>query len=184
MIAHNIFIPLDTKSFDSQLLKKGAWLALLHAQRVPPHAGLLFEGKYCSLTIKEAELNIDSALLLETIARKKIKTIFIRIIAHPVFSLDHQRDIFAEDLKKHGFVEQGRATCLSPIKSFFRDFYAMEAGEEVLLFDFITRLNENNYLQFAMATNMELYAGIELPLYNQEDLNDRIRSERQIYFTH
>jgi hypothetical protein len=182
LISQSIFIPLETRSFKSSLLSKGTWLALLHAQRIPPHAGLIFNGNYNSLTIKEAELNIESSLLLETISRKKIKTIFVKIIPHPVFSLDHQREMFAEELKKHGCVQQGKATCLSPVKTFFRDFYAIDAPAETLLFNFITFLQDNRYTEFAMAANMEIKNGIDLPYYTQDDLDEKIKTERQTYF--
>ncbi|MGZ3899671.1 MAG: hypothetical protein ACXVNM_08465 [Bacteroidia bacterium] len=182
MIKQNIFIPLTTKEYQPSLTGKATWLVILHAQRIPPHAGLLFNGNYNSLTIKEAELNINSALLLKTLSQKKIKSVFIKILPHPVFSIDHQRDMFQEELKKAGSVEQYKSTCLSPVKTFFKEFYGIQSPENELLFDFIRQLTENGYIEYAMPVNMKLNEGLELPFYSVEELNDKIRSERQIYF--
>lgn len=143
---------------------------------------MIFNGNYNSLTIREAELNLDCALLLETITRKKIKSVFIKIVPHPVFSLNHQLEMFQEELKKSGFVKQGQATCLSPLKSFFNEFYALNTAPEDLLFDVINQLVANSYIDFAMAANTKTQSGIELPFYTREELGEKIKAERQLYF--
>jgi len=182
LITQNIFIPLTTSEFQPALTEKGTWMVILHAQRMPPHVGLLFNGNYNSLTIKEAELNINSTVLLKTLSQKKIKSVFIKIVSHPVFSIDHQRDVFQEELRKAGAVEQFKSTCLSPVKTFFKEFYGIQSPPNELLFDFMKQLTENGYIDYAMPVNMELDEGLELPFYTVEELNDKIRSERQIYF--
>jgi len=182
LITQNIFIPLRTEHFQPTLTEKGTWLVILHAQRMPPHVGLLFNGNYNSLTIKEAELNINSTVLLKTLSQKKIKSVFIKIVPHPVFSVDHQCEMFQEELKKTGAVEQFKSTCLSPVKTFFKEFYGIQSPDNELLFDFTRQLNENYFIEYAMPVNMELNEGLELPFYTVEELNDKIRSERQIYF--
>ncbi|MCE3229743.1 MAG: hypothetical protein K0S32_4294 [Bacteroidetes bacterium] len=182
MISENIHIDVNISSFDPEKLKKGTWIAILHAQRVPPHIGLIFDGNYNSLTIKEHELNINYGLLLKTILQKKIKSIFLKIVPHPVFSLNHQLEMFQEQLKQFGYVKQNETTCLSPVKTFFREFYAVCSANEELFFDFIQQLNNNDYIESASCVNMELKDGIDLPFYTIEELNERIRSERQPYY--
>jgi hypothetical protein len=184
LIEQNIFIPVPTKTFNAGSISRGTWLAILHSQRIPPHVGLLFNGNYSSLTIKEAELNISNTLLLETISRKKIKSVFIKIVSHPVFSVEHQRDMFQEELKKNGCVEQYKATCLTPVKHFFQEFYAIPSNPDHLLFEFIQQLDTNHYIDFAMAVNTDLHEGIELPFYTQLELNEKIKNERQNYFNY
>src|SRR4051812_47155098 len=146
-------------------LQKGTWLTILHARRVPPHIGLMFSGNYNSLTIKEHEININSGVLLKTISQKKIQSIFVKIIPHPVFSMDHQISMFQEYLKTFAYVKQYESTCLSPIKLFFKEFYGIGINEKELLFDFIQRLNENDFIESASAINLELEKGITLPAY-------------------
>lgn len=182
MISQNVHIEVKTEKFKDDCLQKGTWLAVLHAQRVPPHIGLIFSGNYNSLTIKEQELNISSELLLKTILQKKIKSLFIKIVPHPVFSIDHQLEIFQEHLKKFACVKQFEATCLSPVKLFFKEFYAIESADNELFFEFTQQLNNNNFIESACALNMELQEGIDLPFYTVEELNEKIRNERQTYY--
>lgn len=182
MITENIFIPLETRKYDATQLNKGTWLVILHTTRIPPHAGILFNGNYNSLTIREAELDINSTILLKTLNQKKIKSAFIKVLSHPVFSTHHQCEMFQEELKKAGRVEQYKATCLSPVKSFFREFYGIQSQENELLFDFVKQLNDNDYIEYMMPFNLEPADGLELPFYSVIELNEKIKSERQHYF--
>ena len=179
----SIHIPLPTKNFDAPLLKKKLWLVLLHANRIPPHVGLIINGSYNSLTIKGHELDIDVDVLLKTISQKKIESTFIKLIHHPVFSYDYQLQIFKEYIKKYKQVKAFDASCLSPIKLFFQEFYALQLNNDELLFEFLERLHKNNYLEFAQSLNFNLpLNGIELPTYSIEQLNDKITKERLPYY--
>lgn len=178
MISHRIFFETETKTFQPSLLEKGTWLAILHSERIPPHVGLIFSGKYFSLTIKEAELNISTKVLLKTITQKKIKSVFVKIIDHPVFSNDHQLDIFTEHLKHFGSVKTNEGTCLSPIKLFFREFYVVPSTANELLFEFVLQLNSNKYIDYACSVNTEINSGFELPSYSLNELHAKIEKER------
>ncbi len=182
MISQNIHIPVKTEDFKPESLKKGTWLAILHSQRIPPHVGLIVSGNYNSLTIKEHELNINSDALVKTIIQKKIKSVFVKIVPHPVFSEEHLLAIFQEHLKKFGYVKQNEATCLSPLKLFFSEFYAIELNGAELFFDFMIRLNENEFIESAAALNVQLQNGIDLPFYTLAELNQKIKAERQPYY--
>lgn len=182
MISQNINIPIAVTEFSDDLLQKGTWIAVLHAQRIPPHIGLVFNGNYNSLTIKEHELNIDLNLLLKTIKQKKIKSVFVRVVSHPVFSIDHQLSMFQEILKKYSYVKQFESTCLSPVKQFFREFYVLNCEEKELFFEFMQHMSDNKFIDTACALNLELTEGIDLPCYTHEELNEKIKNERQPYY--
>jgi hypothetical protein len=183
VISETVHIAIKTAAFDPAILNKDSWLIILNANRIPPHVGLLINGNYNSLTIKGHELNVSIEALLKIISQKKIESIFIKLKKHPVFSLNHQLEMFQETIKSFGPVRQNEATCLSPIKLFFQEFYVVTNNDEELLYDFIKRLNDNSYLEFASALNFENEQnGIELPFYTTEQLNEQIKAERLPYY--
>lgn len=182
MISESVHISIDTTGFDPALLDKGNWIAVLHAQRVPPHVGLMFNGRYYSLTIKEREMGIRSELLLKTIRQKKIKSVFVRVVPHPVFSIGHREEMYIEHLNKFTSVKQFEATCLSPVKLFFKEFYAICSEENELFYAFMQCLANNKFIDLAFALNMELNDGIDLPYYTFEELNEKIIAERKPYY--
>ena len=183
MISEKIHIDLQTTAFNADSLNKDLWLVVLHANRIPPHIGLLINGNYNSLTIKGHELNVNVDVLLKTISQKKIEAVFIKIIKHPVFSLNHQLEMFQEMIKKFDNVRQFESTCLTPIKLFFQEFYVVTIIENELFYDFMTRLNDNSYLESACALNFNFTQNIlELPYYTTEQLNEKIKTERLPYY--
>ena len=182
MISQNIHIPTRVSDFNQSELQNGVWLALLHVQRIPPHIGLMFNGNYNSITIKEHEYNISSELLIKTINQKKIKTVFVNLVKHPVFSLQHQLEIFQEQMKDFGSVEQNKITCTSPIKLFLKEFYGIHSDEKELFFNLFQKLNQNNFVNKSVGVNIELSNGVELPFYTNEELNEKIKNERKPYY--
>ena len=183
MISETVHIDINSAVFDPITLSKDSWLVVLNANRIPPHVGLLINGNYNSLTIKGHELNVTLEALLKMISQKKIQSLFIKLKKHPVFSLDHQLEMFQETIKDFESVKQNEATCLSPIKLFFQEFYAVKIDNNELFFDFVKRLNHNSYLEFASSINFELDKDIlELPFYSIEQLNEQIKAERLPYY--
>jgi hypothetical protein len=184
MMDQNVHIRVNTSTFDSASCKKNTWFVLLHAKRIPPHVGLVIDGTYNSLTIKGHELDVTFDALLKTVTQKKIETIFVKVANHPVFSSDYQLQTFKELIKKYDKVKQFEATCLSPIKEFFQDFYALSIDENELLFSFLERLNQNTYLELAMSCNFNLNKNLlEIPFYDAKQLHEKIKSERLPFYT-
>lgn len=170
---------------ETSVLTKGTWLVILHASRIPPHVGLMIDGNYNSLTIKERELNVSSEALIKTISQKKIEALFLKTVKHPVFSSDYQLSTFQEQLSQFTAVKQNEATCLSPIKLFFEEFYAVRNNKEQLFYDFVDELFQNDYISQAIGLNIVSKAEnniFTLPHYTNEELQTRIKNERETYF--
>lgn len=176
MIKQTQSIKLKSILFRENDLKNGTWIILLHARRIPPHVGLVIDGNYNSLTIKGQELNVSIKALLKLISQRNIETCFIRVVEHPVFSTDYQLRIFQETIKQFDSVKTS-LTCLYPVKLFFREFYALQLHENELLFDFLIRLNANNFLE-AFSTQNFSSEILEIPFYTNEELKNRIEQEK------
>jgi hypothetical protein len=170
--------------FDSLITSKNCWLIILHASRIPPHVGLIINGTYSSLTIKGHELNVSSEALLKTISQKKIETIAIQFIKQPVFSLEYQKEIFEHHIRQFKKVEKNEATCLSPVKLFLEEFYALPNQKHELLFDVIQHLKQNHYIYNTIGFNVDdklMKNEFSLPFYTNNQLQSVI--EQQTHFT-
>lgn len=172
-------------SFKEELLYKNTWLVVLHASRTPPHIGILIAGNYNSLTIKGHELDINIQVLLKTIQQKKIESLFIQLKKHPVFSADYQKEICQYYIKQFMYVKANEASCLSPIKLFLQEFYAISENKNELLFELIQRLKQNQYIQLTQGLNVD--DKVEdgeflLPMYSNEQLQEVIKTERANYY--
>jgi hypothetical protein len=181
MISENIHIKLPKIDFSEGLVEKGIWLCVLHANRIPPHIGLIINNKYFSLTIKGREVS-DSIALTKMCKQKSITTLFIKIKEHPVFSFNYLSEVFASILQSYSQVKQFESTCLSPVKKFFNEFYACNSNEDELFFEFIQKLNNNDFLLDYCSLNYKSVNQIELPVYTLQELNEKIKNERSPYY--
>lgn len=176
-------LSIPTFPANERSLEKGIYLCLLHAKRIPPHIGIIIDGNYHSLTIKGTEPNVPLKALLKTIAQKKIETIFLKIKAHPVFSTQHLNAMFIEILKTYTSIKNNELTCLSPLKEFFLEFYAVPKNDKDIIFTFINRLHSNTFILEANSLNLALENDrVEIPVYSQEELNQKIKSIRDEYY--
>lgn len=176
---------LISDNFNQDILLKDTWLVILHASRTPPHIGIMIDGNYNSLTIKGHELDINAKVLLKTIQQKKIETIFIKLKKHPVFSTDYQKEICQLYIKQFTQVKVNEASCLSPIKLFIQEFYALCEIKNELLFELIERLNVNQYIVDSQGLNIDeklVNHEFQLPIYTSEKLQEIIKIERDNYY--
>ncbi len=160
-------------------IKKGVFLVLQHANRVPPHIGLMMDNIYHSLSIKGQELNVSGEVLLKNISVRKIPSVFLEIQKHPVFSNDHLGESFAEQVKQFDKVSPDGNTCLSPVKLFFSEFYALDPHKIDLVFDLLEGLKKNNFAGSALGAHLgTLKENIfYLQPYKREDLDKQIAAE-------
>lgn len=170
-----------TNEYKPDELKKGVHLVLLNANHLPPHIGLLIDNVYHSLTIKGQELNINGNVLLKNISLRKICTVFIKLKKHPVFSNNFLNETFIEQVKLFDKVNDSTNTCMSPIRLFFDEFYAIPKENIKLVFDLLASLEENNFIDAACGTNLGTMNDniFYLQAYNEADLKKQIASELQ-----
>ena len=169
-----------TKEFKPDEVKKGVYLVLLHVNQVPPHLGLLIDNMYHSLTIKGQEININGSVLVKNIALRKISTVFIKLKKHPVFSTYFMNETFIEQVKLFDKVNEDTNTCMSPIRLFFEEFYAIPKEKVRLIFDLIHHLKENDFIDYNCGVNIETKENIfYLQTYNELDLKKQISKELQ-----
>jgi hypothetical protein len=169
-----------TKEYKPDEIKKGVYLLLLNANQMPPHIGLLIDNVYHSLTIKGQELNINGNVLLKNIALRKISTVFIKLKKHPVFSVNFMNETFIEQVKLFDKVNENTNTCMSPIRLFFEEFYAIPKENVKLIFDLLIALKENDFIDSISGTNIEMKENIfYLQTYNELDLKKQIKKELQ-----
>jgi hypothetical protein len=172
-------IHVNPSNFTESILNKGLFICLLHVQHVPPHIGVIVDGNYHSLTIKGTEPNVTAAALLKLIQQKKIEAVFLRITNHPVFSTDHMNAMFLEILKKYPRIGSNEVTCLSPVKDFFNEFYAINSEEKDMIYDLLKRMEANNFILQAYSLNLSLEnETLSIPVYTREELSKKINESR------
>ena len=159
-------------------LNKSLWIVVLHACRIPPHVGLLFNGNYFSLNLKGVEKNIDLSVLLRTIELQNIKSVFFKVKKHPVFSVDYLKEVFENDLSNYQKVTTDN-TCFKPVKLFFEEHYLFCSQPINFLFELFSPLITNEMIEKTIALNLKeqiVEGNFTFNNYNAKDINDKLAS--------
>lgn len=185
MIIQSPYTLFISENLTEKELSKHTWLVILHASRIPPHVGILIDGNYNSLTIKGRELNVNLEVLLKMIHQKKIEALFIQLVKHPVFSSEYQKDVCQHYLNQFTQVKANQSSCLSPVKLFLQEFYALQLLDKELLYELAERLKQNQFIASVIGINIiDKLENQEfsLPIYTNEELQKVIEQERSPYY--
>lgn len=162
------------KQFNEDDLLKGLYIAVVHATRIPPHIGLIMDGKYYSLSIKGQDINTTVTALIKNTKQRKIPSIFIKIRSHNTFSTTYLKEHFITNIQQFPKVDIGVATCLSPIRLFFDEVYNVSMNEINYLFELVPKLYSEDLIEntFALFVDEKKY---QLPVYTAAEINAGIQ---------
>ena len=96
--------------------------------------------------------------------------------------MDYQTDVMLHFIQQFEKVNSQQSTCLSPIKLFLQEFYAISYDESELLFQIIERLKINEFIVEILSQNIKLPQDsiFKLPTYSGTQLQERIIHEHSI----
>lgn len=134
-------------------------LWIWHADKVPPHVGLSFQGKYYSLKVKGKDWQVPVYRVVEAIDKKNIPSLCL-VISHAA----HDPSILFEGYQR---AEAGKITCLYPIREYF------ELPEVSQLSELLAHLTEVKKIQRIFGFHLpENYSGI--PSYGLQHIHARL----------
>ncbi|MCC5923139.1 MAG: hypothetical protein JJT77_05085 [Crocinitomicaceae bacterium] len=149
---------------DTALLEKGAYIVILHADKIPPHIGWLHNGAYFSLKAKGKDFDLPISKLTNILKAKNIKSIFVQVNVISDFS--NTKAIFEQINLEHP-----TDTCLTPIKLLFGQWVGQQKVEKVA--DLLSILAANYQIKKVYAMGI---AGnnFQLPEYGSDEILARI----------
>ena len=146
-------------------LSKGTFLCLFGTDKIPPHLGLVVDGKYYSTSAKGSRIGENVKLVLRRVKQSTIPTLFIQ--------LDIVEDVqkLVSAFENYPKLKQNQ-TCLLPIKD-----YINSAGEDVasanFVFELIPILHDRKIIKASFSLNMN-DSSFELKVYSKADIVNRI----------
>lgn len=161
------------KKFHEDDLMKGAYIAITHATRVPPHIGMIINNKYHSLTVKGQETDKNVHALVKNSIIRKIPSVFIKVKQHSTFSYEYLNEHFISNVQQFTKVEAGKATCLSPVKLFFEEVYGLPLEKINYIFDLLPLLEKQGLIERVSSLCIE-ESEFQLPFYSFDEINKEI----------
>lgn len=148
---------------DFKQLKSGCYLCIWHADKVPPHIGIIIDGCYFSLKVKGKDVEIPVGEIVNLINRKKICTVFVEI------KVEIYKENVAVIYSKYFKANTLKSTCLTPIVEVFDNVKNVQ-----ILADLLNFFKSKNQIGEIFGLHLtENYKGI--PLYNLDDIEMRLK---------
>lgn len=154
---------------------KGLWLALIGTNEIPPHAALINEGKYYSLSVNKVDTGSPAEKLLNVLTHKNIPALFIRIETKDTgANVTMQLHSIFKEFHPLANTEN---TCLSPITDFFTIFYSLEFSSIHFVFDLLALAYKKKLIKecvaFPQYSNSNI---ITLPKYTMHQIRNKIHA--------
>lgn len=156
-------------------------LFLFRATRIPPHIGLIFNGKLYDITLVGPNLGTDATAFITTIKKKYTKTIFLEL-NKPNHSATEIENTLLDAMKKFNNVSQENS-CISPIKSAFNQLFSLNTQDVNYIYDLIPLLHQQNIIQRIFHLNLERNLQEKifyLQTYNQNDIQQAIKALNRV----
>jgi len=157
------------------------FLFLFRATRIPPHIGLIFNNKVYDITLVGPNLGTDAVTFISTVKKKYTKTLFIKL-NKPNFSATEIETTLMEAMKKFNNVSHENS-CLSPIKTAFKQLFDIQMDEVNYIFDLIPLLHQKNIIQHVFHLNLERNLQentFYLQTYNQNNIQQSIKALNRV----
>lgn len=139
------------------------YLWVIHADKIPPHLGVSYEGKFYSLKANGKDEGVSVTSILRVLGRKNIATLFYQISTDVVRM--HPENAFRH-LDK---TIPGEVTCLHPLKSIFDNTTAHRIKD--LLIDLEGKDAVVNVFGWQISDDFQ-----QIPDYSPEDIHRRLKA--------
>jgi len=161
----------QVQEMSAERLKQGTYILLLHANKIPPHLGLIANGKYFSLTANESQVALEGESIWRMIQSKNIPSLFIEVDSES--SEEILTDVFSQFEK----AVPGKISCLQPLKTYFSSLHQINVDEVNYVFDLVEQLESYDLILGSYYQNLseELKDGsFTMITYTMEEIYNRI----------
>ena len=158
-IIENI-LPLEESS-----IHKGLFLCLFGTDKIPPHLGLIADGKYYSSSAKGSRIGEDLEIILRKVKQSEIPTLFIEL------GLEINQPKLVSAFENYPKLTKNQ-TCLLPIKAYLNSIRT-DVSFINFVYELVPLLQEKEMILNTFSLNMNV-ASFRLETYTKQDITNRI----------
>lgn len=173
----NTFTISITKEFQLEELKQGLYLFVFRATRIPPHLGIITNGKLYDISLQGPNTDVPVEDFYQTVKRRQSEVLFIEL-KKPVLSgyLDEDVKYLVNDYWK----VTKEVSCLAPIKDFLgQNLNIPNVDDASFLFELLPILEQRGVVKSICQVNLDKKLKnnkLELSRYTKKDIEDCINA--------
>jgi len=152
------------------------YLIIFHADKKPPHVGLVWNLRYFSLTVKGKEVDLPFEEKLQLIEKRKIPCLILELRA-PKEHTELQNQLV--NIFEASSPLSDKISCLAPISNFFENVFHLKLALP-LLHGLLQVLIEKELIKenFALHLTLPKNRIFDLPDYDAGNVSERINRFR------
>lgn len=173
-----------TDTLHEEKLLKGVFIFMYRVLRIPPHLGMIVNGKLYDITLHGPNLGISAKDFYRTMLKRQSELVLVELVKPSEELLESDLE---EVMKKYWKVSD-EVSCLFPIRDFIASAYGLqECCQAEFFFDLIPLLEQQQMIQSISQMNMSNRLKdntLELHKYSKEDIRNCVnalhRKEQQL----
>lgn len=161
------------EEYETGSLDEGLFIFIIHATRIPPHLGLIYQGKVYDINVRGKKIGIPLRGFIDVICSKKIPSLFFRIDATSKKNIEkiinHQIAIFDQVTMN--------VTCLAPVKGVISELFVQKAVNCGFVFELIPLLFEYKLVTKTLHFGLEkdiVDSNFRFKTYTMHDIQNRV----------
>jgi hypothetical protein len=159
-------------------LYRGAYIILLNALSIPPHLLASVDGTLYSITVAGQHAGSPLDKFLQLVHRKKAPTLFVEWKLPAGWSTERLESELRKNVGRYTRVEEGKASCLSPIRDTAATLHGPEMHSAGFIFELFPLMQTLGALGETFGLHMESAkqsdGSFHLLTYDSEELRNAI----------
>jgi hypothetical protein len=176
-------------------LEKGVFIFIHRASKIPPHIGMVINGKLFEISINGPEYNLSGSAMLQTAQKRGVEVVFIELITPNLYTTEENSlrqltevgevinpkekeiELLITNLVKHYFKVSNEVSCLNPIKDFIQETYQIDVSKANFIFELLPILYSNKVVKTSFEVNLTnklIDHSFLLKKYTKQDIENSI----------
>lgn len=156
-------------------LEKGVFIFIHRASKIPPHIGMVINGKLFEISINGPEYNLSGSAMLQTAQKRGVEVVFIELIDSN--KKLEELEMLMTNLVKHYFKVSNEVSCLNPIKDFIQKTYQIDVSKANFIYELLPILYSNKVVKTSFEVNLAnklINHSFLLKKYTKQDIENSI----------
>ena len=162
-----------TSEISLEKLQKGLYIFIFRATRIPPHLGIITNGKLYDISTIGPNIDLPVEDFYKTVLKRKTPVVFIELEQPTNLDL---APIITEKVREYWKVTS-TTSCLSPIKDFIKEVFNLDVNPARFVFELLPILYEQELIKSTSQLNLDgkvLNNTFDLIKYSEEDIENCI----------
>lgn len=164
-----------SSTITEEKLQKGLFIFIFRATRIPPHIGIITNGKLYDITSVGPNIDLLVSDFYNTILKRKTAIIFVELVPPNGGDLNQ---LITDKVKKYWKVTSN-TSCLNPVKDFLNEVYGIDTSKARFIFELLPFLTEIKLIKSISQLNLSnkiANNNFELTMYTEEDIEKCIEA--------